>query len=153
MSEKVRVPRYINDWLTSSDWGNPISTLKGRMDRIAAIADRNGGQKDHVVFGDPIEVMDWLQAHPEQAIRAVLDGYEVEGPKFRVMILPGYFLKNLVTLSPFVQQICTTYFNDPKTIWTISEYKSLLSSNKDLQPFLPPFDEGDPHFERVEDDG
>lgn len=151
MSEKVRVPGSINAWLTSSDWGSPISTVKGRMDRIAAIAERNGSQKDHVVFGDPIEVMDWLQAHPEQAIRAVLDGYEVEEPKFRIMVLPGYFLKNPVTLSPFVQQLFTTYFNDPTTIWTISEYKSLLSSDKDLRSFLPPFDEGDPHFEKVED--
>lgn len=95
---------------------------------------------------------DYVKQHKLELIKAVIDGYEVEEPKFRVMVLPGYFLKNPVTTSPFVQQLFTTHFDDPATIWRISDYKLLLSNAKDWQPFLPPFSPNDPHFEKVEDD-
>lgn len=154
MSEKAKVPQWVADWITAymssaqyTDTKNFIAMIVDIV-RGAVNIDVDG---NHVLVGHH-DRQEWLRKNWVTIIQAAIDGCEVEEPRFRVMVLPGIFLKKNVPIYSLSQELFTTHFDDPMTIWTVSGYKLLLSINKELKPFLPPFAENDPHFEKVEDD-
>ena len=74
MSEKVKVPKFLDEWLANG-WDNDLDTVKGKLERIKAISELTINMSAY--FGDPEEVVNWVRNYPILAVNAVVDVYEV----------------------------------------------------------------------------
>lgn len=139
MSEKVKVPQWVANWLYVL------------MDNDVDDKSKRTVIRDILTVSWDGRLRDWLSENWETAIEAVLYGYESEGPKYLVKLLPRHYLRpSIVMDSQWTVDVNTS--PSESDYWTVKEYTEFYNKHRELHPFLPPFRLGDPHFEKVEDD-
>lgn len=147
MSKKVKVPQWFDE--LASDW---MDSDDHKQDAVARIVCHN-------VWGTTYEQDVWLSKHWQTAVKAIMDGYEVEEPRYLIKIVPNRFLamywshdEAVLYTTALPYAVSNQPSQDYRFKFTESDYRELWNHNVTWQPFLPPFDETDPHFEKVSDE-
>lgn len=164
MSEKVKVPAWFDKWyrsVGSNGWSN--NRQENSVFKIA----RQGYGYDFYDDIDDCEVnqidvnkvdREYVKQHKLELIKAVIDGYEVEEPKYRVKIGPHQYIAftrttgEILSFSPEQLSQLKVTNGDWVSEFTPDDYANARLLDSAWWSFLPKFDPNDPHFEKVRDE-
>ncbi|KRK87545.1 DUF1642 domain-containing protein [Lentilactobacillus sunkii] len=168
MSEKVKVPQWFSEWYLGIDtegFGLSASRQQMALYKIARqdfgynFYDSISDEDDDIVVTSVEKAVDYVEKHRVELIRAIIDGYEVKEPRYLIKIVPNRFLamywshgEAVLYTTALPYAVSNQPSQDYRFKFTESDYRELWNHNITWQPFLPPFDETDPHFEKVSDD-
>lgn len=89
MGKKVKVPKWFDGWYKSFDnksWGGEDDARLYHIARMGFGFLLNDGNRNEM----PMECFDYADKNREKLIRAILDGYEIEGEYIEITPVEAY---------------------------------------------------------------